>query len=58
MVDHMKRRLVSVRPRVGSDLESVQEATNNDMSDIVHSWATAFKDMTRQSQQPDQKEEK
>lgn len=34
-----KRRLVCVRPRVGSALEAIQSAKDNDMSDLVHAWA-------------------
>lgn len=41
MVDHMSRRIVAVRPRVGTALERIQEATDNDMSNRVHEWAEA-----------------
>lgn len=40
-----KRRLVSVRPRVGSDLERIQTERDNDMADIVHEWAEMFSKM-------------
>ena len=39
MVDHMKRRLVSVRPRVGSALERLQTTLDNDMADKLHELA-------------------
>lgn len=40
-----KRRLVAVRPRVGSDLERIQTERDNDMADIVHEWAEMFSKM-------------
>lgn len=41
--------IIAVRPRKDSDLLAVQEANNNDMADILHSWATTFSEMTKAS---------
>ena len=35
--------IIAVRPRKDSDLLAIQEANNNDMADILHSWAEAHK---------------
>jgi len=41
--------IIAVRPRKDSDLLAIQEANNNDMADILHSWATTFSEMTKAS---------
>jgi hypothetical protein len=48
--------IIAVRPRKDSDLLAIQEANNNDMADILHSWATVFAENVKQSEQgePDQ----
>jgi hypothetical protein len=43
--------IIAVRPRKGSDLETVQQAHNNDMADIIHSWASQFAEMAAASEQ-------
>lgn len=51
MVDRMKRPpIIAVRPRKGSVLEAHQKAHNNDMADVIHSWAESFAIMARQSE--------
>ncbi len=41
--------IIAVRPRKDSDLLAIQEANNNDMADILHSWAEAFAEMAAAS---------
>lgn len=41
--------IIAVRPRKGSVLEAQQQANNNDMADVIHSWAETFAEMARQS---------
>ncbi len=43
--------IIAVRPRKGSVLEAQQKALNNDMADIIHSWAIQFSLMTKASEQ-------
>jgi hypothetical protein len=43
--------IIAVRPRKGSVLEAQQKALNNDMADIIHSWAETFSLMTKASEQ-------
>ena len=41
--------IIAVRPRKDSDLLAIQEANNNDMADILHSWASQFAEMAAAS---------
>jgi hypothetical protein len=43
--------IIAVRPRKGSVLEAQQKALNNDMADIIHSWASQFAEMAAASEQ-------
>lgn len=47
------RQIIAVRPRRGSDLERVQQERDNDMSDLLHDWATTFKNMLAESNKGD-----
>lgn len=44
-------RPIQVRPRKGSQLERVQRERNNDMADVIHSWAETFASMKKQSEE-------
>lgn len=41
--------IIAVRPRKDSDLLAIQEANNNDMADVLHSWATTFSERAKAS---------
>ena len=41
--------IIAVRPRKDSDLLAIQEANNNDMADLIHSWASCFAEMAKAS---------
>jgi hypothetical protein len=43
--------IIAVRPRKGSDLEAVQRCYNNNMADVLHSWASTFAEMVEAAKQ-------
>ena len=49
--------IIAVRPRKDSDLLAIQEANNNDMADILHSWASQFAEVAAASSKGEKTDE-
>jgi hypothetical protein len=41
--------IIAVRPRKGSDLERAQTEHENNMADLLHSWAEQFARLAKES---------
>jgi len=46
-----KRKHITIRPRVNSDLERIHDERRKDFPNLVHDWATTFSLMTKASEQ-------
>jgi len=44
-----KRKHITIRPRVNSDLERVHDERRKEFPDLVHSWATTFAEQVKAS---------
>lgn len=44
-----KRKHITIRPRVNSDLERIHEERRKEFPDLIHNWASQFAEMAAAS---------